>query len=367
MGAEPAVLFIATPLPLGGSNRSLATLLAGLEGSVHRVLACPATGSFVDLARERGLADEFVTLPRRPRKRVDRLLRLVAGTKLAWWGLRNRSRLAAIHANALTGLNVAVGAALVSRKPLLVWVHDPVGSSWGSRLGPMIRRLLPGLRIAAVSPTAEGVAVAGGLCRRGDAVIVPNPIDPADVVARTRVPGNGRVRIGILGGATERKGFDLLPAVIGALSDLPLTWRLHVHLEPQQENAATWQELDAFSPEVVVRVGKVVDVRRAYAELDVVFCPSRAESFCRVAAEAMLNGLPVVASDIEPLRALLGDDEAGITFSSGDAAAAARALRSIVGDPGLAARLGEEGRRRAEAFSPEAVTHTLRALYGLDD
>ncbi len=39
----------------------------------------------------------------------------------------------------------------------------------------------------------------------------------------------------------------------------------------------------------------------------------------------MLNGIPVVASDIEPLRELLGDDEAGLLFPPGDAVAAAAA------------------------------------------
>ena len=44
--------------------------------------------------------------------------------------------------------------------------------------------------------------------------------------------------------------------------------------------------------------GKLTDVRKAYAECHVVVCPSVRESFCRVAAEAMLNGLPVVGTDL---------------------------------------------------------------------
>ena len=64
-------------------------------------------------------------------------------------------------------------------------------------------------------------------------------------------------------------------------------------------------------------------------------CPSVLESFCRVAAEAMLNGIPVVGSDLAPIRALLGDDEAGLLFPVGDTHRAAEAIARLVADGGL--------------------------------
>ncbi|MBA2336404.1 MAG: glycosyltransferase family 4 protein, partial [Acidimicrobiia bacterium] len=98
---------------------------------------------------------------------------------------------------------------------------------------------------------------------------------------------------------------------------------------------------------------------------DIVWVPSRSESFCRVAAEAMMNGIAVVASDIPPLRQLLGDDEAGLLYSTEDPAAAAAALRRLVADPDLRRRLGEAGRVRADAYSPQIVTTRLLELYGI--
>lgn len=371
----PTVLFVATPAMLGGSNRSLVTLLGRLEGRVNRVLAAPPFGSFIEMVRDEGLADEYIDLPRRPQHPLDRVLRLAAGFRIAWWAVRNRKRLAAVHANALTGLNLSTPAALAVRRPLVVWIHDPVGSRWGRRLGPLLRRTLPRLRIAAVSPTAEAVAVDNGLCDTGDASIIPNPIDPAEVLAPAatdpaRAESGEPLRIGILGGATERKGFDLMPAVIGGLLDLGPRWRLYVYLEPDAENAATWDELAGFPDGVVDAVGKTPDVRNAYADLDIVFCPSRAESFCRVAAEAMMNGLPVVGSDIDPLVSLLAprdgeDSGAGLLFASGDPAAAVTALRTLATDPELRATLGAEGRRRAAAFAPEHIADELIGLYEL--
>ncbi len=364
MGELPGILFVATPGPLGGSNRSLLTLFEQLEGRVTRILAAPARGAFTDLVRERNLVEEYVVLPRRPHHWTDRWLRLAAGGRIAWWLVRNRRRVAAIHANALTGLNLATPAAVVSRVPVVAWIHDPTGSSWGSRIGPLVRRLVPRLRLAAVSTTAEASAVSNGLCRPGDAAIVPNPIDPADVVAPERSE-HDPVTVGFLGGVTHRKGFDLVPPVVAALADEPVKIQLYVNLDRHGRSPAIWEQLDRWGSDRIEPVGKLDDVRGAYAAVDVVWVASRAESFCRVAAEAMMNGIPVVAGDIPPLRDLLGDDQAGLLYPVEDAGAAAAALRRLVHDPGLRRSLGQAGRDRSRSFSPEEVATSLLELYGL--
>jgi glycosyltransferase involved in cell wall biosynthesis len=111
--------------------------------------------------------------------------------------------------------------------------------------------------------------------------------------------------------------------------------------------------------------GRASDVREAYARCDAIICPSLRESFSRIAAEAMVNGLPVVASDIEPFRDLLGRDEAGLLFAPGDVGAAARAVRRLLDEPELRTTLGDEGRRRSEAFKPGPIAARLAELYGL--
>ncbi len=345
----------------------MVTLLRSLEGQVHRVLALPKKGLFREVVVAEKLADEIIDLPRRPGWVADRFLRIGAGLKLARWAFRNRRHLTAIHANALTGLNLSVPSALLTRRRIVVWIHDPVGSKWGSRLGPTIRRLLPGLRIAAVSQTAEQVAVDNGLCKPGDATLVPNPIDPLEVVATTPKEPSETLVIGLLGGASERKGFDLLPDTVAALRDEPVKWLLYVHANVEPGMGPIWENLRSYPTDLVEPVAKVSDVRQAYASLDIVFCPSRNESFCRVAAEAMLNGLPVVGSDIEPLRRLLGDDEAGILFPVGDVDAASTALKRLVNSRDLRTQLGAVGKIRASAYQPDAIASQLMHLYGLAD
>ena len=88
-------------------------------------------------------------------------------------------------------------------------------------------------------------------------------------------------------------------------------------------------------------------LKRLYERAAVVACPSRREGFGVVCAEAMAYGRPVVASAVGGLRDLVVDGETGLLVPPGDVGALARALRGLLNDPPLRARLGAAARERA--------------------
>jgi glycosyltransferase involved in cell wall biosynthesis len=171
--------------------------------------------------------------------------------------------------------------------------------------------------------------------------------------------------VGYLGWDTTHKGFHLLPDIIRELKDMPILWLIFADQHPGAL-PSTWMQLRAMSGLGVHLVGRVDDVRRAYEQCDIVLCPSYRESFCRVAAEAMINGLPVVGSDLEPIRELLGDREAGLTFPPGDVLAAAKEIGLLASDPDLRASLGQAGRERAARFEPVDIACHMARLYRHD-
>ncbi|MGH2595275.1 MAG: glycosyltransferase family 4 protein [Actinomycetota bacterium] len=355
------VLFVVLAAGLGGSTRSVATVLAHLDPvRVRRVLSTPPYGRFLDLVNERGLADALVPLPAN-RGRFRRISRVWAAWRVAAWLWSNRP-IAAIHVNGPEELNVVALAARVFRIRVVVWSHARGVSPWMRRLSWLWPHVLRDVTFAAVSPLARQVLVDGGLARTGDVEIVPNPIDPEDVVG---VPdGHDGLVVGYLGSDAAYKGFQFLPAIIEAVEHLPVRWLVFADQHPSSDSVV-WEKLNRLPAETVTVVGKVDNVREAYARCDVVLCPSLQESFCRVAAEAMLNGLPVVASDLEPLRDLLGEEEAGLLFPPGDVHAAAAMFGRLAADEHLMKRLGERGRERAGVFDPSAVTRRLAALYSV--
>ena len=365
------VLFVAVPAPLGGSNRSLATLLEAIGPAVRKVLASPSEGDFLDLVKGRGLVDEHLPIPHGTKWR-----RIRAAVRIALWVRGHRSRLLAIHANASRGLNLSSLAAITTRVPVVVWVHDPIGTKWGRRLGPIMGRFLRNVSWAAVSDTARQVAVRNRLCRPEDVELIPNPLNAVTVVGSGTRPTRGdpsRVVVGYLGAGRRRKGFDLLPEIARALTGQSVELRLFTARLSSDFADPVWAHLDQLGSDPVRSIpvtnpGKNPDVRRVYEQCDIVLVPSRDESFSMVTVEAMLNGIPVVASDLEPIRQLLAGGEdapAGVVFPVGDAAAAAEAIASLVSDPIKRDVMGQAGRIRAKRLDAREVASRFLKLYGV--
>lgn len=366
----PTVLFVSSPVGVGGSTRSMANLLSYMGGTATRVLAGPPSGRFADLVRQLDAAEVYLPIVSSDRPRPPR--RALTAVKLAWLARRNRKALSAMHANGLKEMSLSIPAAVLSGVPLVVWVHEFGLPPSVLRLGWLWRRLLGRIdvRFATVSPLARDLVAGAGLAAADDVEIVPNPIDPADVLAppdaATADADDPRVRVAFLGTPAVYKGFQYLPEIIErTCAEAPVRWLIFSR-QTDEGLDDTWNTLRAMTETHPVSIeGKLVDVGTAYARCDVVVCPSELESFCRVAAEAMLNGIPVVGSDLEPVRALLGDDEAGILFPVGDVDAAAKAVVRLATDPVLRREQGAVGRRRALAFAPDVVGSQFRRLYGL--
>jgi phosphatidyl-myo-inositol alpha-mannosyltransferase len=96
-----------------------------------------------------------------------------------------------------------------------------------------------------------------------------------------------------------------------------------------------------------------------------VFCaPSlRGESFGVVLLEAMAAGAPIVASAIEGYQNVARAGQDALLVPPGDVAALRNALRRLLDDPALRARLVASGRDRAEEFSMRRLAERYLELY----
>ncbi len=354
---QPTVLFVSLPPSLGGSVRALEGHLEALQG-VRRVLAAPLDTQAGKYLLATGDFDEAVDVA------VHRGSRIPASAAAAW-SLRDfvgRHPVDAIHANGMPEMAVAWPAARRLGVPLVVWAHGVDVPRYVRAFAPVWKRGWVDLRWAAVSAAAADHILSSGVARPAQMAVVPNPIDPNVALADRADIDGGWVSLAFLGGDSVRKGYDLLAGLMHDLQDLPV--RLFTAGTSPKEDDPNWQAL-ATHGERVVPLGGLSDVREIYGRADIVLMPSRQESFGRVAAEAMLNGLPVVAFDIPALREVVGDGEGGLLVPLDDAAALSKAVRTLVEQPDLRAALAGRGRIRAEQYLPAKVSMQLRALYGI--
>ena len=356
---RPMVVFVAHIGNFGGTAVSLATLLRKLDRGLGRVLATPRDQPFGRAMQGEGLVDGVITLDptTAPRALITGMARLVR------WSIPNRRRLLAFHVNGLTDFVLATPAAFLTRRPVVVWAHHATLERRVTRYaGFAVRMLRRRIRWMAVSRALADALEEALRLQPGEVVVIPNPVDRTTAFA-SETSKSDATRIGFLGDDTIRKGFDLLPEVVRELEGrmrLLVFTRRHANRRPEVTRA--WDDLEALDHTVEI-LGRQDDVRTAYAQCDVVICPSREESFARIVAEAMLNGIPVVASDIPAIREVMDDGRAGMLVPPGNAVAFARGLERLEGDPVLRSTLVEAGLDRVRVFEPSRIAEQFATAF----
>jgi glycosyltransferase involved in cell wall biosynthesis len=104
-------------------------------------------------------------------------------------------------------------------------------------------------------------------------------------------------------------------------------------------------------------------VARAYKLADIFVLPSFYEGYGMACAEAMVHGLPIIATAAGAIRETV-PREAGLLVPPGDAAALARALRRMIAEPPLAARFAAASRAAGARLAewPRAIEAWESAL-----
>jgi phosphatidylinositol alpha-1,6-mannosyltransferase len=251
-------------------------------------------------------------------------------------------------------------------------------------LGRVVRKA--SLLIAAGSyPEAEARRAAGGRGAVPPVVQVPPGVDTKRFVPlpaidraawRTRLglPANGRLVVSV-SRLVPRKGMDTLIDAAAMLSgDHP---DLTVAIAGEGRDSGRLERRIRHTDTPVQLLGRVAnaDLPNLYASADVfvLCCRSRwggleQEGFGIVFLEAAAAGIPSIAGDSGGAADAVVNNETGLVVANpDDPNALADELRRLLGNPALAASLGQAARRRAESdFSYEHLAARLGdALDGL--
>jgi glycosyltransferase involved in cell wall biosynthesis len=206
---------------------------------------------------------------------------------------------------------------------------------------------------------ADPIAVGNG---RDPAVFRPDP----DVRARLRadfgVPGDRPVVVAV-SRLVRAKGYGELLTAMEAVPEAEL-WVVGERLASDHDADVETSFANTRLGDRLRRLGYRADVPAVLAAADIFVLPSWFEALPMSVIEAMLTGLPVVASDIPGPREQVVPGVTGLLVPVRDPDALAAAIGSLVADPARRAAMGAAGRARAEERFDEAkvVARTLDLL-----
>lgn len=207
-----------------------------------------------------------------------------------------------------------------------------------------------------------------GLCRTGDILAIGNGSDP-DVYKPANDPAARSATRAAIGTADDRqvilmagrlvaeKGYgELITAMRDVDAEL---WAVGARLSSDHaagiEDSIREVEADPALRDRIRFLGYRDDMAELMRAADIFTLPSHREGMPRSIIEAMLTGLPVIATDVRGSREEVVDGETGLLVPVRDAAALARALQSLVQDPARRDAMGAAGLARARRLYDERL------------
>jgi glycosyltransferase involved in cell wall biosynthesis len=343
-------------LRTGAVNDALDLAELAAPAGASFLLCGPLTRDFRDEARRRGIATRRASSRMFSRRGIVPYAIDVARwmARLAHW------RPDVVHLN-YSGYGPSLACAAWQRGIPVV-----------GRAGPYIEGNRSNTWISAYAANCRAHAESLLASPLHDRVIVTGDLYRPDRVYSTMTPEralparrDGVVRLVFLGQLVERKGLHVLIDALAGVTDsceLLLAggdWSAPGY--PQRIKAMV--ESARLGSRVIFENHRQ-DVGAVLSSADIFVLPSLSEARPRSIIEAMLLGVPVVASDAGGIPSLITDDESGLLVPAGDAASLARALNLAVSSATLRRRLGDAGQERAHRdCCPERTAREYLALY----
>lgn len=347
----------------------LLPLMRAMREAGHEVVGVCRDGPFADKVRAEGFRVEAVGFKRN----YDVLHHVRVYSELVQLFKRERFDLVHVHSPiaALIG-RLAAARAGVPRKVYTAhgfYFHEH--QPWGLRHAFIGLEWIGG-RFTDVlfTQSAEDAATARNLrlCR-GDVIeAIGNGVDPdrfrkveATDAARLRLraelgAGPGDVVVLMIGRLVAEKGY---PELLAAMESVDAhLWVVGSRLESDHaasvEDAIARIDSNAALSARISFLGYRSDVDDLLRAADIFTLPSHREGMPRSIIEAMMSGLPVVATNIRGSREEVVDGETGFLVPVRDAAKLADALQRLAKDVDLRSRMGAAGRGRAVALYDES-------------
>ncbi len=227
-------------------------------------------------------------------------------------------------------------------------------------------------RVIAVSQAVSDELRAQGIFDQDKIVLIRNGIDSERFNARTYQSRNergagARLRVGMIGDLAPVKGqedFIRAAAIVIAHRD-----DVEFIIAGGDKSRKHRRRIEGLISELnlsrrVCLTGWVENVNQLFNTLDLFVSASRSESFGLTIAEAMANGVPVIATATAGAREIIDGGKTGRLIPVGDVKALAESLCELLADPEQRQQLSTNAQREvAEKFSLEQMVTATERVY----
>jgi glycosyltransferase involved in cell wall biosynthesis len=170
--------------------------------------------------------------------------------------------------------------------------------------------------------------------------------------------------VGSVGWLTSVKGHRFLVDALAMLKNEHHNLHLVIIGTGEQYGALLRRAEQAGISHVVHLLGHREDIESCMAGFDSFVLPSLNEGMGRALIEAMAAGLPVIASRVGGIPALVDDGKNGLLVPAGDSAALADAIRKVAHDAAWAVELGAQAMRTIDAgYGVTAMVQSIESTY----
>lgn len=344
----------------GGAETVFAELSGALRARGHQVHCLTAEGSWLpgELTR-RGLPHEQIraggTLD------VGLLVQLVRAIR--------RLRADVVHAHLFEGALYAAVAARCTGVPAVVTLHgqvDVAGGGWSGAVKRLVfshastavvtvsetlgRDLLPSLRIPALRHR-----------------VIVNGVASRHTIRQTLEPKPSTFHVVAIGNIRRPKNYPLLLQAFAKVHEQEP--RAHLSIIGQEDREGLFESLLELAQQLgitphVTFHGFVADPETLLASADCFVLASTQEGFSLATIEAMLNGVPVVATRCGGPEEIVQHGLTGLLVPINDAEALSAAVLDVLQHPQLAQSLRERALADArDRFSVNEMCRQYERLY----
>jgi glycosyltransferase involved in cell wall biosynthesis len=375
VSTKTKVFHIITKLELGGAQKVVLMTLERLPQHSYDLALVTGTEGL--------LVDEATQIPGVKVLWIPPLVREIQPVKdvlafLNLWRLFRRERPHIVHTHSSKAGILGRWAAKLAGVPVIF--HTVHGFSFNEFQRPLICATYQWLERVTARITGKMVVVAytdaekgemNGVFKRGDWILCRAGIQIEEFMKQGShyhklkewgVP-EGTVVVGMVSNFKPQKSpvdfIDVAAAVLKQTGGVHFVMAGDGELRPEIESRI---RKHGIGPHVTL-LGWRNDMPEVYRNLDVVVLTSLWEGLPCVFSEAMANGLPIVATNVDGAREAIVDGENGYLHRPHNIDGMAQSVLQLVRDPELRRAMGRRGKDRVKEFDIGTTVATLEAAY----